>query len=98
MQRKHQWPLLLLAGLALLSVATVVSEPLEVMEVSQWVFSGGEAPRQSGPLFVRATIGQPVAARSSEMPLLLSWGYWGLDFSHDYIIRIPFVSFPATSP
>jgi hypothetical protein len=93
-QLKHQWLLLLFAGLTLLSVAAVVSEPMGVMEISQWVFSGGEAPRQSGPLAMSATIGQPVAGHSGAGTLTLSWGSWGSWVphpDHSYVIYLPLV-------
>lgn len=88
MRRRDRWLLLLLTGLALFSVAAVVHEPLGVLDISRYIFSGGELARASGPLAISGTTGQPVAALSSAPPLTLYWGYWG---SGAYYVYAPIV-------
>lgn len=86
MKRRNGWLLALLACLALLALTPVAVKALASMALERWVFSGGEAPRVSGALLLDATIGQPVAALSSNGALTLYWGYWG---PGNYFVYLP---------
>jgi hypothetical protein len=69
-------PLLLAALLAGAAFSVVLAAPDGLLALERWVISGGGGTGNAAPLRLDATIGQPVANRTSAGPLVLSWGYW----------------------
>jgi len=81
---------LLLAALLVGAALTVVSAaPEGPLLLERWVISGGGGTQNSAPLHLDATIGQPVANRTSAGPLALSWGYWSP--SQSLVVYLPLI-------